>query len=307
MQTLILTAIRWTLRLVAVVSPRRAGRMALRLFRTPRGRRPVPRQVGEVMARAERLGVDVDGHRVVAYRWSPPAGAAGSGRVLLAHGWESRAARLAVWVEPLLAAGFEVIAFDAPAHGDSEGRRTDPTGFVAAIDAVVARCGAPTVAVGHSLGALSLLLATSAGDWLGRPNLDLERLVVVAGADSGRDAMAMFCRVLGLGDSFLPLILDAAAVRFGHPVTTLDGHRVFAARHVPTLWLHDPADDEVPLAAAERVAAACPHVQLERVDGLGHHRIARDPGSIRRGVEFLSAPQTRPVAMPQGAAVRPAV
>ncbi len=44
----------------------------------------------------------------------------------------------------------------------------------------------------------------------------------------------------------------------------------------------------MPFEAAERVARVCPHVTLERVPGLGHNRIVRDPAMIDRGLEFLA-------------------
>ena len=42
--------------------------------------------------------------------------------VLLVHGWEGRGAQLGALVDPLVAAGYRVVALDGPAHGDSPGR-----------------------------------------------------------------------------------------------------------------------------------------------------------------------------------------
>ena len=42
-------------------------------------------------------------------------------RILLVHGWGGHAARLRRYVRPLNAAGFRVVAFDAPGHGGSGG------------------------------------------------------------------------------------------------------------------------------------------------------------------------------------------
>ncbi|MCG8458047.1 MAG: alpha/beta fold hydrolase [Holophagales bacterium] len=292
MTTALLFAIRIYLRTLAEAAPRMAGRQAYRLFSTPRRRRPVPEAAEGVMARAERLELRLDGKRLAAYRW-PVDGRPAAGRVMLVHGWESRAARLAAWVEPLLGEGLEVVAFDAPAHGDSEGHRSDPRAFVEAMVALVERAGPVSAIVAHSLGGLSSLLAVGGGGLLGHRELEIERLVVLGGAESGSDAMGMFCRVLGLGERFLPLVLGAAAEAAGHPVADFDGNRIFADRPLPTLWLHDPEDSEVPIEAAERVARSCPHVRLERVSGLGHHRIARDPEMIRRGIAFLASEERR--------------
>ena len=281
MNTLILASISICLKSLAAVAPRSAGRAAYRLFSTPRSRRAVPKWAEDVMAEAQNLDLSVNGLRIVGYRWP---GRKGAPRVMLVHGWESRAARLAAWVRPLLDAGYEVVGFDAAAHGESEGRRADPLAFVQAMEALAHKVGPANVCIGHSLGGLAALIATSR-DAPGA--LDPERLVILAGAESGADAMGMFCDVLGLGRGFLPLLLEGAGEAAGRPIHDFDGHRVFAGKRIPTLWIHDEHDDEVLIQAAERVARSCEHVTLERAHGLGHHKIVRDLDVVRRGVRFL--------------------
>ncbi|MEM8964101.1 MAG: alpha/beta fold hydrolase [Acidobacteriota bacterium] len=293
-KALIIGAFRLYLRTLALFSPRLGGRAAYRLFSTPRTRRPVPTSVESVMAMAERFDLEVECQTAAAYRWPATSDTADAPRVMLVHGWESRAARLAVWVEPLRAAGFEVVAFDALAHGESAGKQSNPGVFVACMHALVERIGPVRACVAHSLGGLSTLIATGDHD-LDVPHIDIDRLVVIAGADSGVDAMTAFCRVLGLGEAFVPLVLAAAAADRNQAVQDFDGHRVFTNRAIPTLWLHDPEDPEVLIDEAKRVVATCPHVTLEEVHGLGHHKIARDPQVIERGVAFLS-PLTHPTS-----------
>ncbi len=288
--SIVLTLLRVYFQILARVAPRTAGRHAYRLFSTPRKRASVPSPVEAVMARAERLEVEAGEFRIAAYRWSARADAGEAPpRIMLMHGWESRAARLAVWVDPLLDAGFEVASFDAPAHGESTGRRANPMVFVNAMRAVTERVGPLSACICHSMGGLSSLLAVGGGNLFDGEALTVERLVILAGAGSGVDAMTMFCDILGLGKSFLPLLLEGAAENAdGRQVADFDAHRLFGDHPVPTLWLHDPEDAEVPFEASERVARACPHVNLEPIRGLGHHRIARDPKMIRRGRDFLA-------------------
>ncbi len=290
MTNIILTLLRIYFQILARIAPRIAGRHAYRLFSTPRKRASIPSAVEPVMARAEHLEVDSGEYRVAAYLWRAGSSAdPASPRVMLLHGWESRAGRLAVWVEPLLAAGFEVVAFDAPAHGESTGRRANPMAFVEALQAVVERVGPLSACVAHSLGGFTSLLAVSGEELFDHEPLSVERLVILAGAESGVDAMAMFCDILGLKRDFLPLILAGAAeAADGRQVADFDAHRLFDKHSVATLWVHDPEDAEVPYEAAERVAQVCPHVHLEPVHDLGHHLIARDPAMIRRGLDFLA-------------------
>ncbi|MEM7586055.1 MAG: alpha/beta fold hydrolase [Acidobacteriota bacterium] len=290
MEKLIIRALALYFRSLAVLAPRLAGRQAYWLFSRPRWRKAVPAKAVDVMARADRFDVRVEGLRVAAYAWAgePTESGEPRPRVMLVHGWESRAGRLAVWVDPLLAAGFDVVAFDAPAHGESEGKTANPALVIEAMNAIVERNGPITAYVGHSLGGLAALLASCGCELVSSEGLSAERLVILAGAESGVDAMAMFCDIVGLGEGFLPLLLAGAGKEAGRPVADFDVHRHFPSRPVPTLWLHDPEDPEVPFKGAERVAALCPEVRLERVEGLGPHLIARDQNMIQRGLEFLA-------------------
>jgi pimeloyl-ACP methyl ester carboxylesterase len=288
MSTVTVFALSWFLRILHRLAPKRAGRLAFRLFCTPRFRATVPSAVEPVMEAAERLALQVTGRRIEAYHWPHPVHGREAPLVILVHGWESRAARLAVWVEALLAAGFRVAAADAPAHGESEGKITSPRGFALSLMALTEQVGAPVALVAHSVGGLASFLAISAGELLAFRDLQPERMVILAGAESGVDATAYFCRALGLGQAIHRRMLDAVVEVFGFPMSEFDAHRRAAGLAAPVLWLHDPEDDEVPFEGAERVARETVKVRLEPVPGLGHHRIARDPEIISRGVEFLA-------------------
>src|SRR5438105_1441963 len=61
-------------------------------------------------------GTENDTEEVAVYRWGKA-----DRRILLVHGWGGKAAQFFSFVGPLLENGFEVIAFDAPAHGLSSG------------------------------------------------------------------------------------------------------------------------------------------------------------------------------------------
>lgn len=147
------------------LSPEAAGWLAERIFCTPFAS-SVPDRVRTTMARARRSWTEVDGARVAVWRWGRgPA-------IALAHGWGSRAARLAVYVDPLVQRGFSVVAFDAPAHGASGG--TMGSGIQAARVLRAVAAATPLYgAVAHSLGAAPVLLALDQG-------LDLRRAVFVA-------------------------------------------------------------------------------------------------------------------------------
>src|SRR5215468_3962485 len=91
--------------------PEMARRHAEQLFTLPppyAGRRSQP-------ADARRETVTVGGHTVAVWQAGPAAAPA----VLLVHGWGGRGTQMGTFVAPLLAAGYRVMWFDQPGHGES--------------------------------------------------------------------------------------------------------------------------------------------------------------------------------------------
>jgi len=57
----------------------------------------------------------MNGIVIKGWRWNHPA----ERKVLILHGFESSAINFDRYVKPLIKKGYEVLAFDAPAHGRS--------------------------------------------------------------------------------------------------------------------------------------------------------------------------------------------
>ena len=71
------------------------------------------------------------------------------------------------------------------------------------------------------------------------------------------------------------------------PIDELQAHRNAPLIARPALVVHDLEDAEVPWAEGERYARYWPDSRLLTTTGLGHHRIAHDPGVIAAALRFL--------------------
>src|SRR5262245_7075719 len=148
-----------------VLSEELGVRLAERLFTSPRRHRRPDRERA-VLASGREFAIDVALHsprsrgqssRVTAWRWGyGPA-------VLLVHGWEGRGSQLGSFVEPLVRAGLSVVAFDAPAHGDSRGHRLYLTELADCVADVARAVGPLHAVIAHSFGAAAVLLARQRG------------------------------------------------------------------------------------------------------------------------------------------------
>jgi pimeloyl-ACP methyl ester carboxylesterase len=267
-------ALRTGFRVVGAVAPELAARWAESIFCRPP--RQEERPAEEAFLRTGRPATFTHG-RLVLRGWEWGDGPL----VLLAHGWGSRAGRWAAFVPELVAAGHRVIAYDAPAHGRSDGRLASLPEFARALRAVADVAGPVHGLIGHSLGGAGAALAMIEG-------LAAERAVLIAApADPATfsRAFAAYLRIPGP-------VRDAMQRNLEHRlhVTWDELHLPTIVRDLatPALVVHDRGDDDVPSAEAVAIAEAWPGAELLLTDGLGHRAVLRDPAVIARAVEFLA-------------------
>ncbi|KAI3492570.1 hypothetical protein L1887_42873 [Cichorium endivia] len=128
-------------------------------FFTPRRvpTRASDKEMTALASRIESLPLSNGKHAVV-YRW----GSEGP-TVLLAHGWESRASHFGRLIKALVEKGFQVIGFDAPAHGNAAGCQSSIVEFIEIIEQLAQQDGGFDAIVAHSFGGLSVINAVKAG------------------------------------------------------------------------------------------------------------------------------------------------
>src|SRR5207244_5983572 len=138
--------------------PELAGAWAERLFLTP------PRNGGGAAAALDLIAArsslfEHKGRYIATWRW----GARDAPAVILAHGWGGYAAQMRAFVFPLLSAGYQVIAYDQPGHGVSEGRLTGLPDFADLLAEPAWPHGEARAFIGHSLGGAARPLAPAPG------------------------------------------------------------------------------------------------------------------------------------------------
>ena len=260
------------------------ARAAARLFTTPqRHARPFREQATleqgrpftvSVLRRAPHWG----GERVevAAWRW-------GEGPVvLLVHGWEGRGAQLGAFVEPLLAAGMSVVAFDAPAHGDSPGHRLFLSDMADCIGQLGEHLGRVHAVIAHSFGGAATLLAHR------ELGFDASRNVFLAPAPLASEAIGQFARTLALREGDVAALRERLAAESGVHPSELALELLTTDRDAGLLVVHDSEDREVPISQAHALVDAWPGARLWTTRGLGHRRILRDPEVVREAVAYAT-------------------
>lgn len=265
------------LRALTAVSPKLTSKVALELFITPRRhRRPAREQT--LLAGAQPLRFLSGGQ--VLHGWSWGEGPA----VMLVHGWEGRGAQLGEFVAPLVDAGYRVVTFDAPAHGDSPGRTAVASDLARAVHDLAEWIGGVHAVIAHSMGGIATAVAMQDG-------LRAERVVLIAPAAHPKEATDMLADILDLPPSVVAQVRHDLAARVGTTWEQVVGARHYDGHSAPLLVFHDWDDKEVGMPTAQNIAQrwAGPS-ELVRTNGLGHRRILRDATTIQRTVDFIGAP-----------------
>jgi pimeloyl-ACP methyl ester carboxylesterase len=254
-------------------APGLAAAWALDLFFTPRGRR-ASRRGSAFLEAGRRCDVGVGGLRVAAWAW-------GRGRaVYLVHGWAGVGGQLAAFGPPLLAHGFKVVAFDAPGHGVSEGRRSSIVHFADALQALVPSEGEAHAVIAHSLGAAATVRALDRG-------LKAGRAVFLGPSGGPRDWAERFRRQLGVPRSVMSSMRERSERWLGASWDDFDIPKLARSQSTPLLIFHDRNDAEVPWSDGAAIASAWPGARLVTPAGVGHRGILRDARVVGQAVAFV--------------------
>lgn len=241
------------------------------------GKEPAP-----ILAEGESLSFLLEGKLVRGHRWLP--GNADPPRVLIAHGFQSYSGNFEQYIRAMLAQGYEVLAFDAPAHGLSEGRQITLPLYVEMLRQVRQRYGRIDAYIGHSFGGLALTLMLES-----MPPDPGARLVLIAPACQVAPYVAYFFRLMRL-NAATRHAFDELGRRLtgGLEWSWFSVRRAMPQVHLPVLWVQDEEDEVTPLAEALQVKAEG-FVQIEWMitRGLGHRRIYRDQAVEDRIIAFF--------------------
>ena len=262
----------WPLRALAQVNTKLAAMAAARAFFTTY-RAPLRAEEVALLSQAERLSIRFG-------KQTLPAWSYGEGpTVLLSHGWSGRGAQLAPLAAALATAGFRAVTFDHPAHGESEGKRTNVVEMAHALAEVDAALHGVHAIVAHSLGALAVTRAMSR-------TVTPKRVVFIA-PPTAPLWPERFAAKLGLDAQVAAATRTAIERSSGIQVASLDPRTVASDMKAPLLVVHDRGDREVPFAEGESLVEVWPNAELLATEGLGHHKILRSPEVGEAVLRFL--------------------
>lgn len=268
--------IRVTSKLCALISSKLATAYAAKLFTTPIKHKIPKREMhmdsGSIQ---NRIHIPSINKNIMVYEYGKS-----DKRILLVHGWSGRGTQLFKIADELLEKGFSVISFDAPAHGKSEGKTTIMSDFIESVLEIEKQHGPFEIAIGHSLGGMSVLNAIKKG-------LNVKKAIIIGSGDVVEDILDEFVFKLGLKPEISIRLRDYFENKYKVKMDDFSAYRAAKELVIPTLVIHDKNDPEVPVKAGIHIHEHLKNGSLFLTEGLGHRKILGNHSVIKKIIEFI--------------------
>ena len=276
-QRLALRYIRTKFKVLSSISKKKAAEKAFELFCTPQSRNK--KKLPKIFETAEKLHFEIDGVTVRGWRFNHPA----ERKLLILHGYESSGINFDRYINPLIKKGYEIMTFDAPAHGRSGGKKINAPLYKRTIQAIHKKYGPVQSYIAHSFGGLAVSLALEEIS-----HTDDYKLVLIAPATETTTAIDSFFKFLQLDDSLRPEFGKVIIKAGGVSSEWYSIKRAMKHIQAKVLWVQDEDDEVTPLRDVLKVKGENYHnIEFVITKGLGHRRIYRDNKVVKSIVEFL--------------------
>lgn len=266
----------YTAKILQSISKNLTVKFAKKLFSTPI-RYKLPKRELEMNSntKQELIYIPKIGKKVMVYQYGTS-----TKKVLLVHGWSGRGTQLVKIADKLIDMGYATISFDAPAHGKSPGKTTLMLEFIESILELEKQYGKFEFAIGHSLGAMSILNSIKQG-------LNVKKAVILGSGDSINDILLDFVSKIQLKPEFATLMRESFEKKFNDSMESYSGAVAAEKVLVPMLVIHDKEDDDVPYTASVNIHNKLKNSELMLTNNLGHRKILGDEKVISKIQEFL--------------------
>ena len=205
--------------------------------------------------------------------------------VLLMHGWGGARAQMTGFVDALLFAGYRVVAYDQPAHGESDGTSTNLLEIAPTMDLIAKHEGVFDAIIAHSFGTLIASYALVHRDFPAP-----SKLVYFGAFNRLLDSLPRFQVLAGLSDELTSGLRDMIYENFGRDVLDAIVNETLAPQiHIPALMFHDVADNVMPISDSRDIAKAWKQAQLIETNGLGHRGALQSKEIHEQVISFLKS------------------
>jgi len=247
---------------------------------------PLRLQQEQLIAEAEKFSLAVDDKHFAnkelafnGFKWGK-----GARKVLITHGLGSKAADFTEIITALRAIdGLEIIAFDAPGNGCSEGELSNLLLFMDAVKAVILNYGEPAIVIGHSLGAMANAIVLN--EMKIRPSL----LISIAPLIRLKENFVASMSAAGVSGTAQESFLKNFEEKFNKPASYYNLNDRYAFDDQLNHWLaYDKNDRVSTYNYLKEFLDNHPSIKSQDYDDIGHERIIKSPVVIADLIDQVS-------------------
>ena len=232
-----------------------------------------------ILERGNNYRIPFEGGELAVTTWGSAAPT-----ILLMHGWGGSRAQMTGFVDPLLSAGFRVVAYDQPAHGESDGRMTNMLEIAPTMDILVRREGNFNAVIAHSFGTI-----VTSYSLVRRGFPPPSHLVYFGSFNRLLDSLPRFQAMTGLPDEVMAGFRVMLNENFGEGVLEAIVHANLVPEiDIPALMFHDVGDNVTPVEDSRAIARAWKSAQYTETKGLGHRGALQSTEIHGQVVRFLT-------------------
>jgi len=240
------------------VAPNKATKRAFKIFCTPRKGSILPHRE-DFLNSAKSNIIEHNNTLVQTYHWK-----GNNDTVLLIHGWDSNAFRWKSLVTRLQKENYNIIALDAPAHGNSQGSILNVPLYTEFVKLVV-EMHEPKHIIGHSIGGMTTIYQQYK-----YPHPKTEKLVILGAPSELQDFVNQYQSILSLNNKVIKSLEADIKNRFGFKSNEFSISSFAKKIKIEGLIIHDENDSVALFKDGEAIHNNWNNSTLIKTKGLGH-------------------------------------
>ena len=243
---------------LALFSKKKAAEKAFKLFCTPRKGRVLEHQK-DFLNEAKSDIITTQNIELQTYRWK-----GNKETIILLHGWESNVFRWRNLIDFLKKENYNIIAFDAPAHGNSTGTILNVPLYTLCAEQIIA-IYKPSYIIGHSVGGMTTMY-----NQYKNPNNSIEKIVSLGAPSELSEIMTHYQNLLKFNTTVMNSLNIYFKNTFNFNINEFSISKYSQSISQKGLLVHDEFDTIAPYSASERVHKNWKNSTLITTQGLGH-------------------------------------
>ena len=202
-------------------------------------------------------------------------------KILLVHGWSGRASNMFKIIQKLKQNNFDVYAFDAPAHGKSNGSNTNLPEFISCIESLALKLSPIYALVGHSLGGFASVYCAA-------KKIKLDKIVLLCPVNNIYQLFETFFNYARLKVKTRELMINYFFEKTGIKINNeLASEKLVKQINSKVLLIHDQSDKQLSILDSKRIKKNIVNGTFYFTKGLGHSRLLRNDKVVKKIISFL--------------------